>query len=141
MDCWRAALRVAGGLLVSSGATTHDYTDQMIRSVEEHGPYIVIVPGLALAHARPSPAVLRTGLSWVGLATPVAFGHEHNDPVRLVIALAATDHGAHGGELARLARMLADPGRFAALKTASSAQRVRTLIAAYERDTGAAQAR
>ena len=44
---WRDALRLAGGALVASGATTDGYTDAMIEMVEEHGAYIVISPGLA----------------------------------------------------------------------------------------------
>ena len=43
--------------------------------VDEHGPYIVIAPGLALAHARPGPEVLADGLAVVTLAEPVPFGH------------------------------------------------------------------
>ncbi|MGO2773658.1 MAG: PTS sugar transporter subunit IIA, partial [Brachybacterium tyrofermentans] len=39
---WRAAIRRSGDLLVSVDATTSSYTDAMIRTVEEHGPYIVI---------------------------------------------------------------------------------------------------
>ena len=88
-DDWRAAVRMAGERLVASGATTDAYTDEMLAAIDEHGPYIVIAPGFALAHARPSPAVLRTGLSWVSLAKPVPFGHSVNDPVRLVAAILA----------------------------------------------------
>lgn len=133
---WREAIKAAGELLVAGGAATAGYTDEMIRTVEEHGPYIVIAPGLALAHARPSPAVLRTGLSWAGLAAPVCFGSEPNDPVRAVVGLAAVDHDAHSGGLARLARMLAEPRRFAALLSAASAGEVRRLIAEYETGSG-----
>lgn len=35
----------------------------MIESVEEYGPYIVIGPHLALAHARPEDGSLKLGLS------------------------------------------------------------------------------
>ncbi|WP_455565932.1 PTS sugar transporter subunit IIA [Nocardiopsis gilva] len=108
---WRSAIRISGELLVATGVSTDDYVDQMLKAVDEYGPYIVITPGLALAHARPSPAVLRTGLSWAGLAVPVAFGHAQNDPVHLVIGLAAVDHDAHSSALSRLARMLADRDR------------------------------
>ena len=62
---WRDAIRRAGDALIASGAVTHAYTDEMIATVESLGPYIVIAPGIALAHSRPSPAVLRTGLSLV----------------------------------------------------------------------------
>lgn len=129
---WRAAIRAAGDLLVATGAATDAYIDEMIQTVIEHGPYIVIAPGLALAHSRPSPAVLRTGLSWAGLAGPVEFGSAANDPVRLVIGLAAVDHDAHSGALARLARMLADADRMRALQEATSAAGIRRIISEYE---------
>lgn len=129
---WRGAIRAAGSLLVDSGATTADYTGEMIETVEKLGPYIVIIPGLALAHARPSPSVLRTGMSWAALGTPVEFGNEQNDPVRLVVGLAAVDHTEHSGGLAQLARMLSEPARMDALMAAASPAEVRRIISDYE---------
>ncbi|WP_067962820.1 PTS sugar transporter subunit IIA [Nocardiopsis trehalosi] len=129
---WRGAIRAAGELLVATGVSTEPYVRQMQDAVEEYGPYIVIAPGLALAHARPSPDVLRTGLSWAGLATPVAFGHAQNDPVHLVIGLAAVDHDGHSSALSRLARMLADPTRLEALTSAPDARRIHAIITEYE---------
>lgn len=108
VDDWRQAVTAAGDLLVQTGVATAEYTAEMIASVEEKGPYIVIAPGFAFAHARPSPAVQRTGMSWVRLARPVAFGHQTNDPVDLVVALAATDASAHTSAMAQLARVLGD---------------------------------
>ncbi len=92
---WKDAIRLAGKGLVAAGFTTDAYTDQMIETVEKMGPYIVIAPGLALAHSRPSEAVLKTGLSWVRLSTPVKFGNKANDPVSLVIGLAGHDENEH----------------------------------------------
>ncbi|WP_046471716.1 PTS sugar transporter subunit IIA [Allosalinactinospora lopnorensis] len=131
---WRGAIRAAGELLVATGVSTAAYIEQMQDAVEEYGPYIVIAPGLALAHARPSPAVLCTGLSWAGLAAPVTFGHSRNDPVHLIVGLAATDHDGHSAALSRLARMLATPGRLEKLRSADDAERVHTLISEYEED-------
>ncbi|MBQ0862398.1 PTS sugar transporter subunit IIA [Streptomyces smyrnaeus] len=131
---WRGALRAAGELLVTRGVTTDAYTDEMIRNVEENGPYIVIAPGFAFAHARPSPAVRRTGMSWVRLAEPVAFGHETNDPVTLVVALAAEESGAHTAAMAALARLLGDPATEAALRTASDPEQLHRALA--EREPG-----
>jgi len=129
---WREAVRAAGAALVASGATTDAYTDEMIATVEELGPYIVIAPGIALAHSRPSPAVLRAGMSLVMLARPVAFGHTANDPVSLVIGLAAPDAEGHVGALATLAEFLVDEDRRAALLRATSPVAIRVLIAEYE---------
>lgn len=126
---WRAAIRAAGELLVSEGITTDAYTDEMIATVDELGPYIVIAPGFALAHSRPSPAVLRSGLSWLSLASPVEFGSAENDPVRLVVALAATDHDAHIQTMSLLAGALADEALLTRLLDADTAASVRTLLA------------
>lgn len=125
---WREAIRLSGDGLVSSGATTAEYTEQMIKAVEEHGPYIVIAPGIALAHARPSEAVLTGGLSWVSLENPVEFGHPTNDPVTLVIGLAAVDHSAHIEVLKALASILSDRAAKERLESAVTEEEVRSIL-------------
>ncbi|MGC8635335.1 MAG: PTS sugar transporter subunit IIA [Candidatus Limnocylindrales bacterium] len=129
---WREAVRRAGEGLTASGAASPAYADEMIATVEQLGPYIVIAPGIALAHSRPSPAVRHTGLAWVTLAHPVAFGHPENDPVGLVVGLAAIDDSSHVEALATLADLLADDKRRAALMAAADAAALRSIIAAYE---------
>ncbi|MDJ1137093.1 PTS sugar transporter subunit IIA [Streptomyces iconiensis] len=135
---WREAVRVAGELLVANGTSTDVYTAEMIRNVEENGPYIVIAPGFAFAHARPSAAVRRTGMSWVRLAEPVEFGHEANDPVTLVVALAARDSGAHTAAMASLARLLGDPGTESALRDAPTPEALHLVL--EQQDAGPARA-
>ncbi|NJQ13741.1 PTS sugar transporter subunit IIA [Streptomyces bohaiensis] len=129
---WAKAVRASGDLLVSTGTATDGYTAEMIANVAENGPYIVLAPGFAFAHARPSPAVLRTGMAWVRLAEPVEFGHETNDPVTLVVALAATDSGSHTEAMATLARLLADPETSRALAEARTPEEVWSLVTGEE---------
>jgi PTS system ascorbate-specific IIA component len=129
---WRAAVRVCGEALVAGGITTPAYTAQMIATVEQLGPYMVIAPGIALAHARPSAAVLRPGLSWVTLAHPVRFGHKDNDPVTLVIGLAAPDDHSHVQALATLAGLLEDEVRRSALLAIEAPADVLAAIVSYE---------
>jgi PTS system ascorbate-specific IIA component len=131
-ETWRDAVRLAGDLLTDSGATAPEYTDEMVQAIEALGPYVVLAPGLALAHARPSPAVHRTGLSWVTLAEPVAFGHATNDPVRLVVGLAGLDHEAHVAALSQLAVLLGDAEHQKALLAASSPAGLRALLSSLE---------
>ncbi|PFG30002.1 PTS sugar transporter subunit IIA [Paramicrobacterium agarici] len=125
---WRDAVKLAGRGLVDQGATTDRYTDEMLQAIDDHGPYIVIAPGFALAHSRPSDAVLHTGLSWVALDEPVEFGSEANDPVRLVVGLAATDHKAHLDVMAELAGVLADEAVLDELMHADTAGDVRAIL-------------
>lgn len=125
---WRAAIRAAGDLLVSTGSTTPSYTDQMLAAVDKHGPYIVIAPGFALAHAQASGDVLHTGMSFVQLAHPVNFGHQTNDPVHLVVGLASKDHSAHMTALQQLASFLSLPEKTEQLKRAATADELRLLL-------------
>ncbi|PJJ72030.1 PTS system ascorbate-specific IIA component [Diaminobutyricimonas aerilata] len=133
---WRDALRLAGDALVRAGATTADYTDEMIAAVEELGPYIVIAPGIAIGHSRPSPAVLSTGLSIVTLATPVEFGNKANDPVSLVIGLAATDHDGHLGTMSALATVLSDEQAVTDLIAAPDAESIVQIFSRVADATG-----
>ena len=137
---WREAIRRSGELLVSTGATDPAYTEAMIRTVEEHGPYIVIAPGFALAHSRPDESVHRTGMSFVRLAEPIAFGNAANDPVTLVMALAAADSSAHREALAALAGVLADPARRSLLDAARTREDVLAALAADGAGPGARSA-
>mgnify|MGYP000384945480 FL=1 len=122
------AIAESGRLLVASGRVEQPYVDEMIKAVEDHGPYIVIAPGIALAHGRPSKLVLDTGISLVTLAESVPFGNEKNDPVRLVIGLAAFDHTAHLGMMRELAVMLGDAELVNSLLNAVTIQQIRDLL-------------
>jgi PTS system ascorbate-specific IIA component len=122
------AIEMSGELLVASGRSTPEYTESMLEAVAENGPYIVIAPGIALAHGRPSEAVLEIGLSLVTLAESVVFGNEANDPVRLVIGLCATDHSSHIDIMAELATFLGDSDSVNSLLNAVDSDQIRLLF-------------
>jgi PTS system ascorbate-specific IIA component len=77
-------------------------------------------------------------MSLVTLSTPVPFGHKENDPVLLVLGLAAPDDEGHVVALATLADFLADEGRRERLIQATAADAVRDMIGDYERSTARA---
>ena len=130
VEDWRAAVRLAGGALVASGAALPGYSDEMIRMIDEHGPHVVIAPGLALAHARPGTSVLADGLAIVTLATPIAFGHPHNDPVSVVLGLAITSIEGHLESIADLANIFNDSSAIPALASAPDAAAVIAIMQA-----------
>lgn len=133
---WKEAIRLAGGLLEDDRVIEPAYTQAMIDTVVDKGPYIVIAPGFAFAHARPSAAVHDTAMSWVRLATPVEFGHKRNDPVSLVVALAAVDDSAHTKAMAQLARIIGDKDTYSRLNEAASASEVYRIISAIPAERG-----
>jgi len=108
---WKDAIRLAGAVLEEKGSITSAYTDAMIAAVEELGPYMVIMPGFAIAHAAPSPAVLKEDLSLITLKEPVKFGSP-NDPVGVVLCVACVDRESHVKALQRVAVALLEEDVF-----------------------------
>lgn len=105
---WEEAVRAAGELLYDNGDVEARYIDNMINIVKEVGPYIVLLKGVALAHARPEQGAKKIGLSLLTLKTPVYFGNLENDPVSLVFALSAVDSSSHIDLLSELSEIFND---------------------------------
>jgi ascorbate PTS system EIIA or EIIAB component len=127
-DDWQDAVRAAGAALTAAGIALPAYADEMIRMIDEHGPYVVIAPGLALAHARPGPEVLTNGIAVVTLATPINFGHPYNDPVRVVLALAVDSPDAHVAMVAELANLFNDSTAITDLAAATTVPEVQRIF-------------
>lgn len=128
VDNRSSAIELAGELLVQSGKAKHAYVASMLEAVERFGPYIVIAPGIALAHGKPSEGVIETGLSLLVLKQAIEFQHSQNDPVQLVFGLAATDHESHIETMAMLAEVLSDQERVNSLLTCSDFEQIRMVL-------------
>ena len=124
MEDWQGAIRAAGKLMVEDGAVEERFVDAMIRVAKEFGPYIVVAPGIALPHARPEDGVIEASIAIVRLKNPVEFGNEDNDPVYLVVALAAVDHEQHIDGLRQLALVLGDDDKIDAIKAAKTKEEI-----------------
>jgi len=124
---WREAVRAAGHLLEAAGSATREYTEAMVSAVEELGPYMVIMPKFALAHAAPSKAVIRDDASLITLRDPVCFGSE-NDPVYVILSICCTDRDSHRESMKRIARMIMQEGAIDRLASAETAEEVLAVL-------------
>jgi len=125
---WQEAIRAVGSLLVADAAVEPRFVGAMIAVAKEFGPYIVVAPGIALPHARPEDGVKRASIGMITLARPVEFGNAENDPVSLVIALAAVDNKQHVQGLAELAAVLGDDDAVSRLRAATSADELLAIM-------------
>lgn len=125
---WEAAVRAGGQLLLNQGICEARYVDAMVQAVRDMGPYMVLAPGISLAHARPEDGMLKVGMSIINLAKPVEFGNEANDPVYLVISFGGVDHESHVEMLRTLAMFLMEESNQELLKTATSKQELMEAI-------------
>lgn len=126
-DC-RDAIQKAADVLIDKGCITQGYVEEMNAAFDELGPYFVLAPGMAFAHSRPSPNVLRTALSMVTLANPVRFGSKANDPVFLVCVIASKDAQEHVDQLKGIAQFLANPEHVEMLKSARTEEDKRAVV-------------
>ncbi len=121
---WEEAVRKAGDILVRQEKVKQAYVDNMIQAINDLGPYIVIMPGIAFAHARPDDSVCETCMSMITLTEPVEFGSKHNDPVQIVFAFAANTGEEHLKALQDLAQFLAVEKNLKALQNAESCDEI-----------------
>jgi len=96
---WKQAIQIGTNLLEAAGAVDERYYEGILANVEKNGSYFVIVPSVAMPHARPEDGVLETGFSLVTLETPVPFGHAEHDPVDIILTIAAADKKALNEEV------------------------------------------
>lgn len=126
---WKAAVKVGTDLLVAAGTIEPRYCEEIIRSTEELGPYYLLAPGLAMPHARPEAGVIHNSFSLVTLKNAVNFGDPDNDPIDILITLAATDAKTQNEEaIVQVVTIFDDEATVAALREATTVEQVRTIL-------------
>lgn len=106
-NTWQEAVKIAVDLLENAGCVKPCYLDNIIKGINEHGPYIVLAPGLAMPHARPEDGVIKTGFSLVTLKHPVFFEGEE-EGISMLIALAGSDANTHMEGVVQITQILDD---------------------------------
>jgi mannitol/fructose-specific phosphotransferase system IIA component (Ntr-type) len=124
---WKEAIEKAGELLLRSGKIKRNYIDNMIKAVTDMGPYIVLTPRFALAHAAPSSDVLESSISLITLESSVDFGSV-NGPVNVILCLASVDSNSHISVLREVAEKLMIEGMIERLAACKSVQEAYLLI-------------
>lgn len=128
-ETWQEAVKIGVDLLVTAGVAEPRYYQAILDGVARFGPYFVIAPGLAMPHGRPEEGVLKTGFALVTLKTPLVFNHEENDPVDILITLAATDANTHQEVgIMQIVELFDDEANFDRLRACRTEQDVLDLI-------------
>ncbi|MFT9107011.1 BglG family transcription antiterminator, partial [Liquorilactobacillus satsumensis] len=117
---WEAAIRISAQPLLREGFIKPSYVEAMLESVERYGPYIVIGPSIALAHARPTDGVEKLGISITTLKKPINFGNSENDPVQIIFCLAAIDNYSHLNVMKSIVKLINNQNKIKKLSSISS---------------------
>lgn len=128
---WRTAVQKGCDPLVTNGSISENYVNAIYKSHEAIGPYYVLGPGIAMPHARPEDGVNRMALSLSVFKQGIEFGSEENDPVYLLVTLAAVDSDSHVGIIAQLADLFMNDGDVKAICSADSISDIVTILEKY----------
>ncbi|MBS9426950.1 PTS sugar transporter subunit IIA [Photorhabdus akhurstii] len=131
IENWREAIAIACQPLVENGAISSRYIDAIYRSHEAIGPYYVVGPGIAMPHARPEEGVNKLALALTVISNGVGFGSAENDPIKLLIVLAATDSHSHIEVIAQLAELFDNQQDVALLMSAKSKEEILAVVNQY----------
>lgn len=126
---WQQAIHIGTDLLQRAGVVTADYYPAILQAVARHGPYFILAPGLAMPHARPEQGVIRTGFALVTLQNPVYFGDPDNDPVDILVTLAASDARSHQETgIRQIVQLFEDENNFQRIRQCRSTEQLLALI-------------
>lgn len=106
VENWEEAIIKGGEILKKNGCINDSYINAMINNVKKSTPYIVILPGIAMPHARSEEGSYKIGCSIMTLKNPVSFGNIENDPVKVIITISVVDNISHINVLKELMRII-----------------------------------
>jgi len=128
---WQQALEITAAPLEQANIIGAEYLSAIIAQHHKLGPYYVLAPGLAMPHARPEEGAKGLGLSLLKLHQGVNFNSEDNDPVDVIIMLAAPDSHSHIEMISSLAELFSNEEDMALLHNANTLAEIISIIERY----------
>ncbi len=95
-ETWQDAVKIGVDLLVAADVVEPRYYQAILDAVEQTWSwYFWLAWRPAMPHGRPEEGVKKTGFALVTLKKPLKFNDEDNDPVDILITMAAVDANTH----------------------------------------------
>jgi len=120
---WQEAVRMSCEVLEADGTVEANYKEDIIECVKKYGPYIVIMPNVAMPHSQEcARGVHKTAIGFMRLKKPVSF--EKGDPdkdARIFFTLASCNPEQHLQNMTKLSELLMNEAAVEALMEAETA--------------------
>ncbi|WP_308652565.1 PTS sugar transporter subunit IIA [uncultured Anaerococcus sp.] len=117
-DSWEEAIEKSCEKLIKKDIVEENYPKQIIETVNKYGPYIVLVPGVAMPHCQENAeGVKDTAIAFMKVNKPVVFDKDDRDKdARLFFTVASVNPDKHLENIGALSEMLGDEEIIAALE-------------------------
>ena len=103
---WQEAIRLGAKPLLAQGIIEEAYIDAMIQNVLDNGNYIILLPQVAMPHARQEAGSNGIGMTFLHLDQPVLFPGD--EPVKVLFTLSSDSPDGHLELIANLGELLSD---------------------------------
>jgi mannitol/fructose-specific phosphotransferase system IIA component (Ntr-type) len=129
---WEEAVRMSCDKLIEKNIISNVYVNEIISSVKEHGPYIVIAPNVAMPHATAdSKGVFGTAVSFTKFPEQVMFfdsSENEEKPAQLFFTLAAKNPDEHLENITNLMGLLMEEGMVDKLLNTNSVEDYKKML-------------
>ncbi|MDT2676654.1 PTS sugar transporter subunit IIA [Enterococcus dongliensis] len=131
---WKEAIAESCQLLLEKEIIDQTYVEEIIRCVEEHGPYIVIVPEVAMPHSsEDSEGVFGTAISFTKMKQPIQFESKVEEKSAvLFFTLAAKNTEEHMENIQNLSELLMTDGLIESLVATNSIEDYQAVMQEYK---------
>lgn len=134
---WEEAIEASYQPLLDKGIVEPVYVQAVIDCVKKYGPYIVIVPNIAMPHSSEGAQGCNgTAISFMKVEEAVDFDPSDEDKkAKLFFSLAAIDHEQHINNIQQLMETLMNEDLVAELLEAKGKEDLERIAQAYEGQT------
>ena len=133
-DDWRDAIKSSYIPLLENGIVNDCYVDAVIRSVEEYGPYIVLMKDVAMPHSNVNEDWCKeTTIAFMKVKKTVIFDPNDNEKqARLFFSLSILDNDEHVKNLQDLMEILENEELISELLEADNEHMFRKIVDKYK---------
>lgn len=132
---WKEAIDESCQLLLEKKLIDQKYIDEIIRCVTEYGPYIVIVPQVAMPHSsEESEGVFGTAISFTKMKQPIVFESTDDEEKSAILffTLAAKNAEEHMENIQNLSELLMTDGLIEDLVATNTLEDFKIVMTKYE---------
>lgn len=129
IENWEKAIKLASKPLLEKNKIEERYVESMIDNINKLGPYVVLMPRIAMPHSRPENGVIESCMSLLKINKGVAFSSDKTkDKVNIIFILGAKDNDSHLELITQLTDLLENENKIENIILAEDKNKILDLI-------------
>ena len=133
IDSWEDAIYKSCEKLIEKDIVDNNYPEQIIKTIEKYGPYIVLIPGVAMPHCQENAeGVNDTAIAFMKVNKPVVFDKEDKDKdANIFFTVASENPTKHLENITKLSEILCNEEILEAFNKAESEDDLKAIVEKY----------